>query len=170
MKYVDLAQHVHELRFARSKRTIGVAMRVMEVWNAAIDCPKNGITEICYYETALPRPFDGLFARLNDSSGLRGIAAIFVHKSLPKHWKEFVAIKEMMHCWSPGKSYVGTPEDVARLVVALSARTPRYSPRVAADHAAVLAAAEVMLPLHGRTSPNLGPRLPTDCCPPWTAP
>ncbi len=41
MKFVDLSQHLHELRYKRSGRTIGAAMSVVEVWNGAIDCHLN---------------------------------------------------------------------------------------------------------------------------------
>jgi hypothetical protein len=148
MKFVDLAQHLHELRAARTGRPIGAAMTVFEVWNAAIDCTTNGISEILYFEAELPRPFDGMFFRLNESGGSREKAVIFVDKRLEKHWKQFVAIKEMMHCWSPGKSYVGTADDAKSLVEALSSKTSasRYTQSVAADNSAILAAGEVILP------------------------
>ena len=146
MKYVDLAQHIHGLRAKRTGRPIGAAMRVSEVWNAAIDCPQNGISEILYYETNLPRPFAGMFFRLVDSTANREIAAIYVEKNLDNHWKEFIAIKEMMHCWSPGKSYVGTPKDAEHLVDELCSKSGPYTPKVIADSSAIHAAAEVMLP------------------------
>lgn len=46
----------------------------------------------------LPRPFDGLFVRLWDNDNQREYAAIYVHRHLDWHWKEFAATKEMMHC------------------------------------------------------------------------
>lgn len=148
MKFVDLSQHLHELRYKRSGRTIGAAMSVVEVWNGAIDCPLNGISELRYYESDLPRPFDGLFARMENADGTKAVGVIYVHRDLPRHWKEFVAIKEMMHCWSPGKTYVGTPRDAERLVNALNSKKGRYSAIAASDTGAVLAAAEVILPHH----------------------
>ena len=146
MKYVALSQHLHELRFKRTGRAIGAAMSLMEVWNAAIDCPLNGISEIRYYETSLPRPFDGLFARMVKSDQSSSMGVVYVDKNLPKHWKEFVAIKEIMHCWSPGETYVGLPEKARVLIDALNTIPERYSSIAASDLGAVHAAAEVILP------------------------
>lgn len=146
MKFIDLAQHVHEIRASKSGRPVGAAMRVTEVWSCAIASPLSSISEILYYEASLPRPFDGLFVRLvSDSTGVER-AAVYVEKSLDRHWKEFVAIKETMHCWSPGKTYVGSEPEVKSLVEAHCASKARYSAAVVADHDAILAAAEVMLP------------------------
>lgn len=155
MKYVDLSQHLHELRFKRTGRAIGAAMSLMEVWNAAIDCHLNGISEIRYYETSLPRPFDGLFVRMVKSDQSSTIGVIYVDKNQPKHWREFAAIKELMHCWSPGKTYVGTPEEAKNLIDALNTQTGRYSSIAASDEGAVHAAAEVMLP-HYTVERHLG--------------
>lgn len=146
MKYVELAQHLHELRAARTGRPVGAGMSVMEVWSSLIESPKTGVTEIRYFEADLPRPFDGLFARLNRTEGPGEVAAIYVRKNLEPHWKEFVAIKEMMHCWAPGKTYDGTPSDAKNLVEALCSKAGRYTPSVAVDMGAILAAAEVILP------------------------
>lgn len=146
MKITDLAQHLHELRSARTGRPIGAAMSVMEVWAGVIESPHSGIKEIRYFEANLPRPFDGMFVRLRSQVGSGEIAGIYVHKALPKHWREFVAIKEMMHCWYPGTSYDGTPADARNLVDALVSETSRYTSSVAADRTAIVAAAEVILP------------------------
>lgn len=146
MRFVDLAQHLHELRAAKTNRSIGSSMSVAEVWSAAIDCPKNGISKIYYRETTLPRPFDGVFFRLYDKNRGCDFGVIFVDDRLDKHWKEFVAIKEMMHCWSPGKTYVATPTDAADLVSAMNSKGGRYTSSVAADNNAIWAAAEVILP------------------------
>lgn len=145
MKYVDLSQHIHEMRANKTGRAIGRGMRLMEVWQAALDSPLTDITEILYYEADLPNPFDGLFARLqgkNDES----IAAIYVRRDLEDHWREFVAIKELMHCWSPVDTWEGTPSASRKLATALTRREGRYTPNVAADSGAVHAAAEVILP------------------------
>jgi len=145
MKYVDLSQHIHELRAEKTGRAIGRGMRLSEVWSAVLDSPKTDISEIRYYEANLPDPFDGLFVRLqgpNDES----IAAVYVRKSLDNHWKEFVAIKELMHCWSPTHTWEGTPKSVRLLAKALTSKHGRYTPNVAADSGAVNAAAEVILP------------------------
>ncbi|WP_460274000.1 hypothetical protein [Celeribacter sp. ULVN23_4] len=146
MRFVDLAQHLHELRFQKTGRAIGMRMRLSEVWTAALDCPKNGISDIRYFETDLPRPFDGLFLRLFKKETEKDFAAIYVNKSLEDHFKEFAAIKELMHCWSPGKTYVSTPEEIQNLVSALSAKKSRYTANVASDMKAIFAAAEVILP------------------------
>lgn len=155
MKYVELSQHLHELRHQRTGRVIGAAMSVVEVWNAAIDCNLNDISEIRYRETKLPRPFDGQFVRMTNADETRAIGVVYVDRDLPKHWKEFVAIKEMMHCWSPGSTWVGTPTSAASLVNALNSKSSRYTAIAAADRGAVLAAAEVILP-HYAVERHLG--------------
>ena len=146
MKYVELAQHLHELRSARSGRSVGAAMSVSEVWVSILESNKTGASEILYYETPLPRPFDGLFARLVSEDESKEIGVVWVHNGLDRHWKEFVAVKEMMHCFTQGASYTGTPSDAKNLVEALCSKTGRYAPSVAADNSAILAAAEVILP------------------------
>lgn len=145
MKYVDLSQHIHELRAEQTGRAIGRGMSLTEVWTAALASPKTDITAIKYYEANLPEPFDGLFVRLQKDES-ESIAAIYVRSSLDQHWKEFVAVKEIMHCWSPNQTWEGTPERVRSLVKALTSKHGRYTPNVAADSGAVHAAAEVILP------------------------
>ncbi len=121
-------------------------MRMAEVWQSVLDSPKTPITEIRYYKAALPTPLDGLFARLGKVDGTGEIAAVYVDSELPPHWGEFVAVKEMMHCFTPGKHYTGTPSDASNLVEALCKTSGRYGASVAADNSAILAAAEVILP------------------------
>ncbi|OOY18676.1 hypothetical protein BMI86_20030 [Thioclava sp. DLFJ5-1] len=122
-------------------------MRMGEVWQGVLDSHHTPIDRILYYEANLPRPFDGLFVRLGSTTGEGEAAAIYVYKDLPDHWKEFVAIKEMMHCFTPGKHYTGTPREAQLLVEALCSKTSgRYGASVAADNSAILAAAEVILP------------------------
>lgn len=145
MRFSELSQHIHELRYEATGRAIGRGMRCSEVWSAAISCPKNGVDEIRYYEANLPAPFHGIFARLDHADG-RTIAVIYVEKTLDQHWKEFITIKELMHCWSPGETRVGTLESSRQLVKALTTKQGPYTPNVAADSAAVFAAAEVILP------------------------
>lgn len=145
MKYSELSQHIHELRYAATGRAIGRGMSFTEVWSAAIACPKNGVDDIRYYETNLPKPFHGLFARLEHENG-KTIVAIYVHEKLDQHWKEFVATKELMHCWSPGETRVGTLEASKQLVTSLITKQGPYTPNAMADDAAVHAAAEVILP------------------------
>ena len=145
MKFSELAQHIHELRYEATGRAIGRGMSCSEVWNAALKCPKNGVDDVRYYEADLPKPVHGLFVRLDHKDG-RTIAVIYVQKSLDRHWKEFVTIKELMHCWSPGITRVATHEASRLLVKALTTKQGPYTPNVAADSAAVFAAAEVILP------------------------
>lgn len=161
MKFIDLCQHLHQLRFAKTKRSIGSRMTAFEVWNAAIACPLNGISEIYVKETELPLPFDGLFARLSNSAGTSEIACIYVRHGLEPHWQEFAVIKELMHCWSPGKTYVGTPQNAKSLVTALVNRAGKYTASVAADDSAVIAAAEVMLP-HFTLERHIAAELPIE--------
>lgn len=146
MRFSELSQHIHELRYASTKRAIGRGMSFTEVWHAAISCPKNGVDSILYYETDLPKPFHGVFTRLEDNKTGETIVAIYVHKSLEQHWKEFVATKELMHCWSPGETRVGTLETSKQLVTSLTTKQGPYTPNAIADAAAVHAAAEVILP------------------------
>lgn len=145
MKFSDLSQHIHELRYEATGRAIGRGMRCSEVWSAAIKCPKNGVDAIRYYETDLPKPFHGVFSRLDHEDGTT-IGVIYVQKTLDQHWKEFIIIKELMHCWSPGDTRVGTGDSSRLLVKALTTKQGPYTPNVAADSAAVFAAAEVILP------------------------
>ncbi len=120
-------------------------MRFSEVWQAAIDCPKNGISQVRYFGNAkIPKPFSGIFVRLEEDD--RNIAVVYVDNDLEGHWKEFAAIKEMMHCWSPGHTYVGTSGAVRDLVGAHVAAATPYPTAVASDNNAILAAAEVILP------------------------
>lgn len=148
MKYVALADHLHQLRYVRTGRAIGTAMSVMEVWSGALESDLNGVDEIQYFETDLPRPFDGMFIRLVSEDGSRTRVAIYIDRSLERHWKEFVLIKELMHCWSPASSHTGTSAKAADLVNAINSRhASRYAtPAVEADLGAVYAAAEVILP------------------------
>ncbi|WP_370213442.1 hypothetical protein [Roseovarius sp.] len=145
MKFSELAQHIHELRYEASGRAIGRGMRYGEVLGAALNCPKNGVDKVFYYETKLPEPMHGVFSRLDHESG-ETWAAIYVQRHLDEHWREFVAIKELMHCWSPGTTRVATEQASRQLVEALTTKQGRYTPNVAADSAAVFAAAEVILP------------------------
>lgn len=146
MKYTELSQHLHLLRHTATGRPVGAAMRASEVWSAIAASNQTSIEEIRFFEAELPRPCDGLFARMLNPETGREMAVIYIRKSLEKHWKEFVAIKEMMHCFTPGAKYISGPKEAASLVEALASRSPRYTPAVAADDGAILAAAEVMLP------------------------
>ena len=145
MKYVELSQHIHELRANTTGRAIGRGMRLMEVWQAVLDSSLSDIAQIRYFEADLPDPFDGLFVRLQ-GEGDESIAAVYVRRSLEDHWREFVAIKELMNCWSPNHTWEGTPAASRSLVRALTRKDGRYTPNVAADSGAVHAAAEVILP------------------------
>lgn len=146
MKFSELSQHIHELRYEQTGRQIGRGMTVAEVMQAALMCPKNGVDAIKYYEANLPKPIDGKFARLDNKENNDTIAAIYVRKALPEQWREFVAIKELMHCWSPGSTRVGSAAAARQLVKSLTTKQTAYTPNVAADDAAVYAAAEVILP------------------------
>lgn len=153
MKIVELSKHLRDLRIVRTGRPVTAAMRVLEVWQGALDCDTNGISEIFYYETSLPSPLLGFFSRLKmDGAGDR--ATIFVHRPhgksikrrLEPHWKEFVIIKELMHCWSPQSSFVGTPKKAAELLSDLNTPSGPFGTMAKADYIALLAAAEVILP------------------------
>lgn len=147
MKFVDLSQHLRELRFRRSGREMHSAMTAIEVWKGALECQHNGIGQIVLKETALPRPFDGMFARMKSrGEPALDLGVVFLGESVPTHWVEFVVIKELMHCWSPKNTFVGDPDEVAQLVTALNMRSTRYTANVASDLLAIQAAAEVILP------------------------
>lgn len=152
MKFVDLGLHLRELRSAAAGRNIAGAMRVMEVWQAAENCPKNGIAKILFNETRMPAPLLGFFARMKEDATGMDIADIYIHKPHPHahkrrlapHWKEFVVIKELMHCWSPSPTYVGTPAQAAELLTTLNSSAP-FGAMASADYRALLAAAEVIM-------------------------
>lgn len=146
MKYTELAEHLHKLREDRSGRPRGAAMRAAEVWTCVHESQLTEISELRWFDVPLPRPVDGVFARLKGADGKMQTGIILTHKHLPKHWKDFAAIKEMMHCWSPPGSYVAAPADADALLEGLISSTERYSASVAADKKAILAAAEVILP------------------------
>lgn len=143
--FVELSEHIHELRATRTGRSPGHAMRYGEVWQSAIDCPKNGISQIFLYEdVSIPKPFSGMFFRLE--TGGTNIGVVFVDSGLDGHWREFAIVKELMHCWSPGHTFVGTPAAAKALVAAHVAAATPYPASVTSDNKAILAAAEVILP------------------------
>ena len=146
MKVVELSQHLHKLREARSGRSRGAAMTAMEVWACVCESQLTDIHDLLYFDRNLHRPVDGLFARLAVPGSPKQFGVIVTNKALPRHWKEFVAIKEMMHCWSSKETFNDTPAVAADLMGALVNKAGRYTVSVAADRAAILAAAEVILP------------------------
>jgi hypothetical protein len=117
-------------------------MSHVEVWQCIAESQLTEIKEVLYFDRQLPNRFDGLFVRAGTT------ALILTDCRLPKHFKEFVAIKEMMHCWSDPDAYVKTPTEAGALVESLIGKG-RYTASVAADNGAILAAAEVILP-HGQ--------------------
>lgn len=153
MKFVDLSQHLRQLRSDAAGRNVNGAMNAMQVWQAAEMCPKNGISKVYYNETRMPAPLLGFFARMRGKDGEGDIADIYVHRPHPHahkrrlepHWKEFVIIKELMHCWSPESTYVGTPAQAAELLTTLNSSGP-FGAMAISDHIAILAAAEVIMP------------------------
>lgn len=147
LKITDLSQHLHLIRHNKSGRAIGNAMGVSEVWNCILDSDKTSIDQIDVHIEALPRPVDGMFARIvekNDPE--REIAAVYVSNQLPNHWRDFIIIKEMMHCFTPMTGYCSTPKAAKNVLNDLVIRGGRYTLNVAADDAGILAAAEVILP------------------------
>jgi hypothetical protein len=147
VKITDLAQHLHQIRHNKSGRAIGNAMVVSEVWDCVLSSDKTSIDRIDVHITDLPKPVDGMFARVA-TPGLpeQEIAAVFVNISLPVHWRDFIIIKEMMHCFTPMTGYCSTPKDAKGVLNVLVQRGGRYTLNVAADDAGILAAAEVILP------------------------
>ena len=122
-------------------------MTVGEVWESVLQSDKTSIDRIDVHVEALPRPVDGMFSRLVlPGTPEQEIAAVYVHNALPTHWKEFIIVKEMMHCFTPMDGYCSTPEDATQLLTALVQRGGRYTLNVAADDAGIVAAAEVILP------------------------
>jgi hypothetical protein len=122
-------------------------MVVSEVWDCVLSSDKTSIDRIDVHITDLPKPVDGMFARVA-TPGLpeQEIAAVFVNISLPVHWRDFIIIKEMMHCFTPMTGYCSTPKDAKGVLNVLVQRGGRYTLNVAADDAGILAAAEVILP------------------------
>lgn len=122
-------------------------MMVSEVWAAILESDKTSIDRIDVHIEDLPRPVDGMFARIVlPGNPEQEIGAVYVHDGLPKHWRDFIIIKEMMHCFTPMDGYCSTPEDAEKLLQALVKRGGRYTLNVAADDAGIIAAAEVILP------------------------
>lgn len=147
LKITELAQHLHQLRHNKSGRAVGSAMMVSEVWAAILESDKTSIDRIDVHIEDLPRPVDGMFARIVlPGNPEQEIGAVYVHDGLPKHWRDFIIIKEMMHCFTPMDGYCSTPEDAEKLLQALVKRGGRYTLNVAADDAGIIAAAEVILP------------------------
>ena len=147
MKISELAQHLHQLRHNRSGRAIGSSMMVAEVWAAILESNKTSIDRIDVHIETLPRPVDGMFARVVlPGEPEQEIGAVYVHDDLPTHWRDFIIVKEMMHCFTPMDRYCSTPEDAAKLLQALVKHGGRYTLNVAADDADIVAAAEVILP------------------------
>ena len=138
-------------------------MRASEVWEAILESDKTSIDRIDVHIESLPRPIDGMFARLVLPEGVNSgeVAAVYVHKELPSHWREFIIIKEMMHCFTPMQGYCSTPADAAQLLRALVQRGGKYTLNVAADDAGILAAAEVILP-HKTVESHIAQELDTD--------
>lgn len=95
----------------------------------------------------LPPSFEGLFLRFRKSGEEKVIIA--TSQNLSHARQEFVISKELMHCWSPANSRVNSPDRAKKLAEALSLSSP-VSPAtfkdVQADQAAIMAAAEVILP------------------------
>ena len=152
MKFVDLSRHLRQLRSDRTGRLASSAMNAIEVWQGALECPQNGIGQIYYNDANLPAPLLGFFARMRGPLG--DVADIYVHKPhgksnkrrLARHWKEFVIIKELMHCWSPTRTYNGTANVAADLLSDLNTPSGPFGVTAQADYVAILAAAEVILP------------------------
>ena len=162
MKIAELAQHLHQLRHNRSGRAIGSAMTVGEVWASVLESDKTSIDRIDVHIEDLPRPVDGMFSRLVlPGDPEEEIAAVYVHRELERHWKEFIIIKEMMHCFTPMDGYCSTPEEAKQLLTALVQQGGRYTLNVAADDAGIIAAAEVILP-HKTVESHLAQGLDTD--------
>ncbi|MCE2747366.1 MAG: hypothetical protein LW715_00875 [Rhodobacter sp.] len=154
MKFVELGKHLRKLRHEATGRSPLAAMSAMEVWQAAIRCPDNGISTIYYNETRLPAPLLGTFVRLRGPQKGADIAYIYVHRPhhqspkrrLAPHWKEFVIIKELMHCWSPEATYTDTSAKAAELLTTLNTPSGPFGAMAVADYMALLAAAEVIMP------------------------
>ncbi|MEX5562584.1 hypothetical protein SM764_04115 [Pseudophaeobacter sp. 1A16562] len=135
-------------------------MTVAEVWNAVLASDHTSIDQIDVHIERLPRPVDGMFARLVlPGTPEPEVAAVYVHDELENHWRDFIIIKEMMHCFTPMDGYCSTPEDAGSLLNALVKRAGRYTLNVAADDAGIIAAAEVILPhktVEGHIAQGLG--------------
>ncbi len=147
MRYSELSEHLRQIRAATTGRHMNGAMRAQEVWSAIEASDKTTVSKIMLSIEPLESPIAGMFARLTVISEEDvDYAHVFVNEGLDKHWKEFVAIKEMMHCYTPASKYQSTPAGVAQLFDELSSDESPFTPRVAADEEGFLAAAEVILP------------------------
>lgn len=86
LKITELAQHLHQLRHNRSGRAVGSAMNVSEVWASVLESQETSIDRIDVHIECLPRPIDGMFARVVlPEQPEQEIAAVYAHKELPLH-------------------------------------------------------------------------------------
>ena len=125
---------------------MNAAMRVQEIWSAVEESTLTSIGKIFLSIENLERPVDGMFVRLANLGDGPDMAHIFIHRELPAHWREFVAVKEIMHCFTPPEKFASTPLAVSQLFDELSDVDMPYTPRIAADDDGILAAAEMILP------------------------
>lgn len=149
MKFTELSEHLHELRFQRTNGAIakGNMMPVMDIWKGALDSDQNTVSDIKVLIDILPAGFEGLFLRCNQGGQERVIIATGI--GLSKARQRFVIAKELMHCWSPKSTYVSDQQEIARLALGLTfAGTvdEQTLKAVQADRAGITAAAEVILP------------------------
>lgn len=146
MKFSHVSEQLRKQRAAKSGRSMNAAMRVQEIWNEVEETSLSPIGKIFLSIERLERPIDGMFVRLVNLADGPDRAHIFVHAELPDHWQEFVAVKEIMHCFTPPEKFASTPLAVSQLFDELSNDDMPYSPRIAADDDGILAAAEMILP------------------------
>ncbi|MBM2576096.1 hypothetical protein JQC91_07245 [Jannaschia sp. Os4] len=126
-------------------------MNVTEVWKGILESNLTSVDELfVHIDRPLPDPVEGTFARLmvpsTDSAPSRELAYIYVDSRLEQHWRDFIIIKEMMHCFTPMDRYSPTPASARGVLSTLVERGGRYTLNVAADDAGIFAAAEVILP------------------------
>ncbi|WP_299285326.1 hypothetical protein [uncultured Tateyamaria sp.] len=161
MKFSHISEQLRKYRLAKSGRSMNAAMRVQEIWDAVEASEHSSIGRINLSVEMLERPIDGMFVRLVSSGEEPDVAHVFVHRDLHPHWKEFVAVKEMMHCFTPPEKYASTPLAVSQLFDELSSVDMPYTPRVAADDDGLLAAAEMILP-HSVVEPMIAAEMDED--------
>lgn len=149
MKYTALSEHLHQLRekLTRGAKPPGYRMSAMDIWLCALKSDLNNISDIRVLIDILPPGFEGLFVRFRENDKEKVIIA--TGQNLSHARQEFVISKELMHCWSPPNSRVNSPDRAKALAEALSLSSPISAATfkdVQADRAAIMAAAEVILP------------------------
>lgn len=146
MKIAELTSYIHSMHCKISGHPQQTRMTWNQLWNVALACPKNKISNIkLSYQYDLPSFLEGAFFRVANSDG-SFTARVLLDRAIrhtARH--EFVLVKELMHCWSEPSSWVKDPDAAKELLSNLYHRHP-LSKDSFTDYLGLIAAANVMLP------------------------